>query len=67
MGDTRVLLEMAELGRLPLDEARARILLPTFEAWSEGAAAINALMASEPFRGIMPVTVFGHPGTAEEE
>lgn len=58
---TTVLLELARLGRLPLDQARAELLLPTFEAWSEGAVAINALMASEAHREVMPVTILDHP------
>lgn len=64
---TTVLLEMARLSRLPLDSARAQLLLPTFSAWSEGAVAINALMASEAHRDLIPVTIFSHPSRSNPE
>lgn len=58
---TAVILEMARLGHLPLDQAEAELILPTFTAWAEGAAGINALMSTEEHRELIPVTTFDHP------
>ena len=56
-----VILDMARLGRLPLDQCEAELILPTFSAWAEGAAAINELMAAAKHRELVPVTTFDHP------